>query len=80
MKIQILAFGIARDILGSSFTDLDIEANKSLGTLRTELLAKYPNFEKLAALAFAVNEEYQGEDFILSNGDEVAIIPPVSGG
>ena len=41
---------------------------------------KYPEFEKLKSLKFAVNEDYQEDGYRLKENDEVVIIPPVSGG
>ena len=41
---------------------------------------EFPDFEKLRSLVIAVNEEYQEDGFILSEKDEIVIIPPVSGG
>lgn len=80
MKINILAFGIAKDILGDSSLTLTLEEGASIAVLREELLRKFVDFEKLKSLKFAVNESYQSEDFELHQGDEVVLIPPVSGG
>ena len=80
MKIQIAAFGIARDILKGSMHEWELEGGASIENLKTELLQKYPEFGKLRSLRFAVNEEYQSDDYVLSEKDEVVIIPPVSGG
>jgi molybdopterin converting factor subunit 1 len=79
MKITILAFGIAKDIIGQTETRVDT-SESSVKALREQLLAAYPGFEKLASLRLAVNEEYRDDDYLLNEGDEVAIIPPVSGG
>jgi molybdopterin converting factor small subunit len=51
-----------------------------VGDLKIELIAQFPDFEKLRSLVIAVNEEYQEDGFILSEKDEIVIIPPVSGG
>ncbi len=80
MKVQIVAFGIARDILQGSGKELDIEGSPTIADVKTALLHEYPDFSKLASLRFAVNEEYQSDSYILNPQDEVVIIPPVSGG
>jgi molybdopterin converting factor small subunit len=80
MKINILAFGIAKDILGDSSLSLTLEDGASIASLREELLRKFVDFEKLKSLKFAVNESYKNDDYVLHQGDEVVIIPPVSGG
>ena len=51
-----------------------------MGDLKKALTKQYPEFEKLASLRFAVGEDYQEDDFELSEENEVVIIPPVSGG
>ena len=80
MKVQITAFGIARDIFQGSDKELEIEGSSSIADLKSMLLDEYPEFAKLASLRFAVNEEYQSDSYILKPRDEVVIIPPVSGG
>jgi molybdopterin converting factor subunit 1 len=80
MKIQVVAFGIARDILEGNLSEITIENGGNIADLKDELLSKYPAFRELRSLRFAVNEEYQADDFTLSEKDEVVIIPPVSGG
>lgn len=80
MKIQLLAFGIAKDIVQNSTVELELEEGKSVQDLKVLLCQQYPAFEKLRSLAIAVNTEYRSDDFVLSPQDEVVIIPPVSGG
>ena len=80
MKIEILAFGIAKDILKNRTISIDLPNGATVGILKNELTSRYPDFQKLKSLAIAVNEEYQGDDFNLNEKDEVVIIPPVSGG
>ena len=80
MDIEILAFGIAKDIVnGSSFT-MQLPAKSTVGSLKAQLCATYPDFERLASFAIAVNEAYRQDDYTISDKDEVVIIPPVSGG
>ena len=43
-------------------------------------MASHLKLAELNTLSFAVNEEYRADDFVLSEDDEVVIIPPVSGG
>lgn len=80
MNINILAFGIAKDIINGSTLGLEIQDGTTVGELKTTLISSYPDFEKLRSLVIAVNEEYQEDDFVLSEKDEIVIIPPVSGG
>jgi len=80
MNINILAFGIAKDIINGSTLGMEIQNGMTVGELKMKLILQFPDFEKLKSLAIAVNEEYQEDDFVLSEKDEVVIIPPVSGG
>lgn len=80
MKITILSFGIAKEITGQRFLDWEIGAGADVADLRASLAERFPRLSALASLRFAVNSEYAGEDLPLKENDEVALIPPVSGG
>jgi len=79
MKCKIKTFGIARDILGSKEVIFEIEGN-TLMDLRSSLSKKYPELESLNSLFIAVNQNYAEDETVLSETDEIALIPPVSGG
>ncbi len=51
-----------------------------LPLLKSKLLDTYPDFSKLKSLRIAVNEAYGNEELVLTERDEVVLIPPVSGG
>lgn len=56
-------------------------AGRSVAEVLAELSATHPGLARLTpSLAVAVNRDYVGPDYILADGDEVALIPPVSGG
>lgn len=80
--MNVLFFGIAKDIVGRSEITLTDELNKpnTVAALKAQLLNSYPEFSKLTSLAVAVNSEYAADDVFLTVDDEIAIIPPVSGG
>lgn len=80
MNLQIRAFGIAHDIVGGRIFVMDIPASATVGDLKKFLLKKYPAFESLSSLLIAVNAEYGSDEHILTEQDEIALIPPVSGG
>ncbi len=81
MQVRLIAFGIAKDILKSSSVEFSLENGMSnIGGLKQALIREYPDFEKLRSLRFAVNEDYQDDDYGIQPDDEVVIIPPVSGG
>jgi molybdopterin converting factor small subunit len=80
MKIKLIAYGIAKDILKSKEKMWDIRSDETIASFKKNLLTQYPSFANLTKLSFAVGEEYREDSFLLSDGDEVVIIPPVSGG
>lgn len=80
MKIKLLAFGIAKEIIGCSAMEMTLGEKESITLLKTKIASQFPDFQKIANYRLAVNMEYQNDDFEISDGDEVAIIPPVSGG
>lgn len=80
MQVEVLAFGIAKDIIGSSAIEFEIAPGDNIEELKSKLIREFPGFEKLRSFSLAVNQEYQEDDFLLSEKDEIAIIPPVSGG
>lgn len=80
MKIDILAFGIAKDIIRGQTLALELPAGATVGKLKDVLCETFPRFKQLKSLAIAVNTEYRPDDFFLHEKDEIVIIPPVSGG
>ena len=80
--MELLLFGIAKDIVGRSQIDLSEKDSlpKSVAELKQILAVDYPAFAKLSSLAIAVNSEYAEDDVVLTKDDEIAVIPPVSGG
>jgi len=80
MRIKLLAFGIAKDIIGSANLELQLDGPTDLARVKAHLMEQFPDFAKLRSLTFAVNTAYQQDDFQLKDNDEVVLIPPVSGG
>lgn len=79
--MEILLFGITRDIVGrESLTGNPYSSAETVGKLRAILEQEYPELTKLSSLAFAVNEAYADDDTPLDKNDNIALIPPVSGG
>ncbi len=81
-SMEVFLFGIAKDIVGKSVLDLSdyMEKPNSVGELILLMNHSYPEFSKLSSIAVAVNGEYASNDVTLQSNDEIAIIPPVSGG
>lgn len=80
--MEVLLFGIAKDIVGQSEIRIlpDDAVLNSVQELKDFMVRKFPEFGKLSSFAVAVNSEYAQDDVPLNGNDEIAIIPPVSGG
>lgn len=79
MKVNVLAFGIAKDIFGGATIQVELP-DIGVSTLKQVLEERYPRLKQIASYMVAVNNEYAGDDVLLTERDEIAIIPPVSGG
>ena len=80
MEIKLTAFGIAKDILQNRSMPFNLEEGDTIIQLKEKLVMQFSEFSSLASLAFAVNEAYCSDEYTLSSGDHVVIIPPVAGG
>lgn len=81
MKIRVKLFAILRDAAGTGDVELDVPPGTRAGAIRQMLSAARPAIERyLPRVALAVNRSYATPETELREGDEVALIPPVSGG
>lgn len=80
MKIELLFFGITTDLVGKNSLKYELSENATVKDLKDGLVADFDSLAKIDEYAIAVNENYANEEVMLSEGDLVAIIPPVSGG
>ena len=81
MEIRVIAFATASDILGKEAVALTLAEACHLSDLRRELTQRYPDLEPVwDRLAVAVDGELVRDDRPLTDGCEVALLPPVSGG
>ena len=79
--IRVLLFGAAADRAGTRETELPLEDGVTLAEVWPLLAEKHPDLAPMRdTLAFAVNGEYARADDGVSTGDEIAVLPPVSGG
>jgi molybdopterin converting factor subunit 1 len=79
--IRVLLFGAAADRAGTREIELPADEGATLGELWPLLADLHPELVPMRdTLAFAVNGEYARMDAGVSPGDEVAVLPPVSGG
>lgn len=81
MRVRVLFFAGLRELAGNRELYYDLETGATLADLRERIRADLPGFrEREKALRWAVGEEYAPLDRPLSEGESVALIPPVSGG
>jgi len=80
MQIEILLFGILRDVIGNDTLRKEVVLGSTLQNLKEELAAAYPNLSQYKNYSVAVNEVYAKSDYTIKENDVVALIPPVSGG
>ena len=79
--IKVLFFGAAADRAGTRETELDVRSSATLAEVWTLIVERYADLAPMRdTLAFAVNGEYARREDTVSPGDEVAVLPPVSGG
>ena len=81
MKIKLLFFASCRDATGTREAEIEVEEGITVSSLKDLLIITYPNIRsQLKTISVAVNSEYMNDETTLNNGDEIALIPPVSGG
>jgi molybdopterin converting factor subunit 1 len=81
MRLRLRYFAGAREAMGRAEETREVPDGATVGTLVEALRAEQPRFAKLPRdMMVSVNLEYRAADHALADGDEVAFIPPVSGG
>jgi molybdopterin converting factor subunit 1 len=79
--IHVRLFAGLHDLVGKRDLVLAMPAGATIGQLRDRLGEEYPIVQPfLTTLVCAVDEEYVPPEHVLSEGDDVALIPPISGG
>jgi len=81
MRVRVRYLGPLREIAGREAETVEVADDTFLGELYATLQQRIPKLQQFRhAVALAVNCEYSGSETRLREGDEVALIPPVSGG
>lgn len=75
----ILLFGAAKDIAGVPVINKP-EHITDVAALKVWLFEVYPSLQQLRSVMIAVNRTYAADTQVISSEDEIAVIPPVSGG
>ncbi|MBI1940189.1 MAG: molybdenum cofactor biosynthesis protein MoaE [Acidobacteria bacterium] len=81
MKVNVLFFGLTHDLTGFDREQVEVAEGENLDDLWRHYEARFPRLREMAgSLLAAVNEEIADRSQPLRDGDEVAFMPPVSGG
>ncbi|MDE3189151.1 MAG: molybdenum cofactor biosynthesis protein MoaE [Acidobacteriota bacterium] len=79
IQVHVLAFGVLKDSLGSDAIPVELHDGATVAGLLAQLGERHPA-AMLRGIAVSVNAEYAAASQVLRAGDEVGLLPPVSGG
>jgi molybdopterin synthase catalytic subunit len=81
VKIRVLFFGVIRDVTGVREDSLILPAGGDIGSVFEHYAVRFPQLRKMASsIVLALNQEFSPPTAQVAEGDEVAFLPPVSGG
>jgi len=81
LNIKVRLFAVYKEKAGTGALDLALDGGATVGQAASQVLKLHPAIIRDASrLMVAVNDEYQDHDYVLHDNDEIALIPPVSGG
>ena len=81
VHIRVLFFGVIRDVVGAREDALELPAGGHLGLVFEHYATRFPRLKDMASsTVLALNQQFSSPAAPLSEGDEVALLPPVSGG
>jgi molybdopterin synthase catalytic subunit/molybdopterin converting factor small subunit len=81
MTVKVLFFGMLKDIVGRVEEQVDVGPDARLSTVFDYYAAQFPRLRDMAgSIVMARNHEFSGLSTSVTDGDEVAFLPPVSGG
>jgi molybdopterin converting factor subunit 1 len=81
MRVRVRLFARLREIAGDGELTREVPNGATVGVVWQQLAAEFPGFDRYrSSMSCAVNEDYARFGAPVSDGDEVAFLPPVSGG
>jgi molybdopterin converting factor subunit 1 len=81
VRVTVRLFARLRDVAGASELARDLPPGATIGDVWRELAREFPEFAGYErSISSAINADYARIDQVIGDGDEVAFLPPVSGG
>jgi molybdopterin synthase catalytic subunit/molybdopterin converting factor small subunit len=81
MRVKVLFFGMLKDIVGRMEEQIDLAPGAQLSTIFDHYAGKFPRLREMAgSIVMARNQEFSALSTAIAEGDEIAFLPPVSGG
>src|SRR5271166_4058032 len=81
MRVRVLFFGMLRELVGRPSEDVDFPEGSDLRAIFESYAARFPRLRELASsIVVAHNQQFASLSTSVSEGDEIAFLPPVSGG
>ena len=81
MQVSVLFYSYFKELTGCSQAKETIPEGSTLGDLHAKLMGDFPKLAPMKkSTLIAVGVDYQPRDYILKDGDEVSLFPPVQGG
>ena len=81
MNVQVTFYSYFRELTGVARTAEALPEGSTIADLYRRLAARFPKLEAMQkSTLIAVGVDYQGREYVLREGDEVSLFPPVQGG
>ena len=81
MNVHVTFYSYFKDLTGVAQTGEALPEGSTIADLYRRLAARFPKLEAMQkSTLIAVGVDYQGRDYVLQEGDEVSLFPPVQGG
>jgi molybdopterin converting factor small subunit len=81
MVVKVSFYSYFKDLTGCAQTSADLPAHSTVSDLLASLSERFPKLELMRkSMLVAVGVDYQGPKYVLKEGDEVSLFPPVQGG
>src|SRR5690349_17347347 len=81
MRVRVLFFGVLKDMVGRAEETVEVPPEATLGTVFEQYAERFATLrDRRSSILFARNREFATTDTALAEDDEVALLPPVSGG